>query len=601
MRLDDALPWLKGKEFLNILDDVFNTRETYHESAARFEMKNNDVSETRYFNFTIKPLSAADGEVSGLIVMMIEVTEEVVSQQQIKKTQQELLAYFNDTPVGLSIVADEELNLKMVNPFMAKLAGRPAEMLIDKPMLEVMPELAGQGFDVKLREVLANGHPFTGKEVPVEVKRGDGREIIYIDHTFHPLVQSGGVITGVLVVVVEVTSQVLSRMQMEEKEAALRNAIELAQLATWNYDVATGVSILSPKHVMMFGLDSATSTASESLELINPEDRERVSKAFFDALKPESDGRYECEYKAKNVKTGDEIIVRALGQVYYDKEKHPVKIAGTAQDVTVQRRAQAALETEVEKRTNELAEAIRTLNIMNQELRRSNSNLEEFAHAASHDLKEPIRKIQFFTNQLKNQLHNRLSEAESKSFTRIETASLRMGNLIDDLLLYSQVSDVTLEMENIDLNIKVQAVLEDLELVIQQKSAIIHVDPLPVVWGYRRQVQQMFQNLISNALKYSKSNVRPVIQILARTHKEDGKIFHCIEINDNGIGFEQQYADKIFQMFTRLHGKSEYGGTGLGLSIVKKVIENHHGFVRVESLPDQGSSFSIYLPAHNAG
>ena len=349
----------------------------------------------------------------------------------------------------------------------------------------------------------------------------------------------------------------------------------------------------------MLGIESGRTSLNEGLQLVNEEDREIVTKAFQDALQPGSNGRYESEFKAKNARTGDEIIIRALGQVYYDSQKQPVKIVGTAQDVTVQRRTQAALTTEVEKRTNELAEAIQTLNKMNQELKRSNSNLEEFAHAASHDLKEPIRKIQFFTNQLKDQLHNRLSEAESKSFSRIENASLRMGNLIDDLLLYSQVSDVTLEMENIDLNDKVQAVLEDLELVIQQKSAIIHVDHLPIIWGYRRQIQQMFQNIISNALKYSKSDTRPIIQVRSRNHEEDKKMYHCIEITDNGIGFEQQYADKIFQMFTRLHGKSEYGGTGLGLSIVKKVIDNHKGFIRVESLPGQGSAFSIFLPVHN--
>ncbi|HSB93385.1 MAG TPA: PAS domain-containing protein [Flavitalea sp.] len=600
MRLEDALPWLKSQRFLGLLDSAFSSGKTYSENAARVDMEYDDVADTRYFNFTFKPIFTLNEVVSGIMVMVVDVTQEVLAQQKITKSQEELLASFNDSPVGLAILSGEHLYLKMINPFAAMLAGREADEMINKPLIEAIPEFSGLGFDDTLRNVLASRQPFTGKEFPVEVKRGDSREIIYIDYTFQPLVDSEGMMTGLLVVVIEVTSQVLAKVQMEEKESALKNAIELAELGTWTLDVASGVLTLSPRHVAMFGLESGIISSSDSLALIHESDKEMVAKAYWDALQPGSGGRYESEYTARNATTGDEIIVRALGQVYYDSQKNPLRIEGTVQDVTMQRRAQAALKKEVEKRTNELAEAIRTLNIMNKELKRSNTNLEEFAHAASHDLKEPIRKIQFFTNQLKDQLNNRLSDTESKSINRIENATLRMGNLIDDLLLYSQVSDMTLEMETIDLNSKVQAVLEDLELVIQQKSAIIHVENLPVIRGYRRQVQQMFQNLISNALKYSKTSVTPVIQIYSGDHEQDGKKYHFIEVKDNGIGFEQQYADKIFQMFTRLHGKSEYGGTGLGLSIVKKVIDNHKGFIRVDSKVDQGSAFRVFWPVYES-
>jgi PAS domain S-box-containing protein len=231
-----------------------------------------------------------------------------------------------------------------------------------------------------------------------------------------------------------------------------------------------------------------------------------------------------------------------------------------------------------------------------EELRRSNRNLEEFAHAASHDLKEPVRKIHFFTTQLKEQLRTHLKEGELRLFGRIENATERMGNLIDDLLLYSHVSQRPPEMEKVDLNEKVQRVLEDLELDVQEKEAIISVGKLPVVQGYRRQLQQLFQNLISNALKYSKKDVAPCIVITAKEVVEKGKSYHLVTVEDNGIGFEQEYADKIFQMFTRLHGKGEYSGTGVGLSIVKKVVENHNGFIRVESTPGEGSTFNVLLP-----
>ncbi|HEX2606212.1 MAG TPA: ATP-binding protein [Flavisolibacter sp.] len=230
------------------------------------------------------------------------------------------------------------------------------------------------------------------------------------------------------------------------------------------------------------------------------------------------------------------------------------------------------------------------------ELQRSNNNLEEFAHAASHDLKEPIRKIQFFTVQLKEQLGQQLTDLQKRSFERIETATQRMGNLIDDLLLYSHVSQHPHEMEEIDLNDKIRRVLDDLELHIQDKEAVIEVGPLPVVKGYRRQLQQLFQNLVSNALKYSKAGVPPRIVIRAQPMEEANRRYQCISVSDNGIGFEEVYKDKIFNMFTRLHGRSEYTGTGIGLSIVKKVIENHHGLIRVHSTPGEGSVFEVLLP-----
>ena len=231
--------------------------------------------------------------------------------------------------------------------------------------------------------------------------------------------------------------------------------------------------------------------------------------------------------------------------------------------------------------------------MLNTELKRSNANLEEFTHAASHDLKEPIRKISLFSDQLKEQLTDRLKENESRLLGRILNSTERMGNLVDDLLLYSRVSQRPLETEFIHLNQKVQRVLEDLEIDIEEKSAKIEVAKLPVVKGYGRQLQQLFQNLIANALKYSKTDLPPYICLSAAEVTEHAMQYYSITITDNGIGFKQKYADKIFQIFTRLHSKGEYGGTGVGLSIVKKLIENRNGIIRVESTPGVGSVIMV--------
>jgi signal transduction histidine kinase len=294
--------------------------------------------------------------------------------------------------------------------------------------------------------------------------------------------------------------------------------------------------------------------------------------------------------------------VRIRGKILFDQDKNPARLLGVSQDITEQKLFEQELNKQVQQKTIELQNK-------NAELERSNHKLEEFAHAASHDLKEPIRKVHFFTNQLKDQLLDRLSHMERASFQRIENATQRMNLLVDDLLQYSHITHVeSHQKEWIDLNEKLQKVLEDLELDIEQKNAVIEVKQLPPIFGYTRQLQQLFQNLISNALKYSKQNIRPHIVIKAKKlDKKDvpGKLpknanadhYLLITVSDNGIGFEQEYAERIFQMFQRLHGKNEYGGTGVGLAIALKVAENHDGTIVAESTPGKGSDFKIFLPA----
>jgi light-regulated signal transduction histidine kinase (bacteriophytochrome) len=242
-----------------------------------------------------------------------------------------------------------------------------------------------------------------------------------------------------------------------------------------------------------------------------------------------------------------------------------------------------------------------------EELKRTNTNLEEFAYAASHDMKEPIRKIHFFSDRLKERLSDKLEPEDVRLFERMQHASKRMGTLIDDLLTYSQATRGIADVEEIDLGKKVQLVLEDLELEVQEKNAQIVVGLLPTIRGNKRQMQQLFQNLISNALKYSKPGIAPKIQITSTETKggeaktmipvvDDKRSYYLIEVKDNGIGFKQEDAERIFNMFTRLHGIGEFKGTGVGLSIVRKVVENHNGYIWAESIPEEGATFKVLLP-----
>lgn len=241
-----------------------------------------------------------------------------------------------------------------------------------------------------------------------------------------------------------------------------------------------------------------------------------------------------------------------------------------------------------------------------EELRRSNSNLEEFAYAASHDLQEPIRKIDVFSDKLKKLIP--IGTEADKIFDKITSATSRMRNLINGLLSYSKVNNQPEVFGTVNLNEIVENVLNDLEVSISETNAKFKIDILPTIMGDARQMRQLFQNLISNGLKYRNFDIAPVITITNQIISNDRvsmltdtidplKEYFLIEVADNGIGFEKKNAEKIFNVFQRLHSRSEYEGTGVGLAIVQKVINNHKGFITADSLPGLGATFKVVLPA----
>lgn len=250
--------------------------------------------------------------------------------------------------------------------------------------------------------------------------------------------------------------------------------------------------------------------------------------------------------------------------------------------------------------------AINELSRRTQELQQFNDGLREFTYVASHDLQEPLRKIRSFSEMLKKELPP-LTDAQQNLFNKIESSTHRMKKLIDDLLAYSLVTVHEEELRPVNLQHVVKEALQDLDSSIRDAGAIVTVGVLPKVNGNAGQLQQMFQNLISNAVKYHTTTETPTVFIQSKTvgHADpsiahflnrENRIYHLIEVIDNGIGFDQQYEDRIFQVFQRLHGRSAYEGTGIGLAIVQKVIANHHGFIKAIGSPGKGATFQILLP-----
>ncbi|MEZ0539503.1 PAS domain-containing protein [Fibrella arboris] len=240
------------------------------------------------------------------------------------------------------------------------------------------------------------------------------------------------------------------------------------------------------------------------------------------------------------------------------------------------------------------------LEAMNQELLRSNDSLQQFAYVASHDLQEPLRKIQAFGDLLDEQYGAQLGEFGHDAIARMQSAATRMSMLITDLLAYSRISISRLPFQPVDLDMVLTDVLGDLEVRIQETQATVDRTPLPVVAGDPTQLRQLFQNLISNSLKFlpppDQALTPPHIQIDCQQELVDGRIWYDISVSDNGIGFDPKYTDRIFQVFQRLHGKQTYAGTGVGLAICKRVVDSHGGTLTAHSQPGQGATFLIRLP-----
>jgi light-regulated signal transduction histidine kinase (bacteriophytochrome) len=260
------------------------------------------------------------------------------------------------------------------------------------------------------------------------------------------------------------------------------------------------------------------------------------------------------------------------------------------------------LEKIVEMRTSELKKANIDLNIVNQ-------NLEQFAYVASHDLQEPLRKINMFSALLEDKFKDQLNETGMRNLGIIRNAATRMTALIQDLLAFSRVSRQEHLFEKVDLQATVQQVLTDFDILIQQKNAIVECDALFAVPGIPLHMTQLFHNLLSNALKFSQGDVAPVIKITSRgmdAHEiaahpqlQNGTSYGEIRISDNGIGFAPTYAKKIFVIFQRLHGRGEYEGSGIGLALCQKIVTAHHGVIYADSEEGKGATFILILPVHS--
>ena len=386
--------------------------------------------------------------------------------------------------------------------------------------------------------------------------------------------------------------QELSKVYEELKKSKdlFKEAESLMSYGSFDWEVKNDVLMFSDGLRRLFG-GSKIAKVSQKLTYeffisrLHKDDVVRVKEIIEKAIR--SKKTYSFEYRLTDL-DGKEKTVHTQGWVTKSNENGSIRLTGNTVDIT-----------EIKIYEKELRHKI-------EELNRSNQDLEQFAYIASHDLQEPLRKIMAFGERLSSKYSEHLSTDGQFYISRMMDAANRMKILMENLLSYSRVSIKAEPVELVDLGVIIESVLSDLEMKIQDVDAQITLKSMPTINALPTQMHQLFQNLISNSLKFVKQNEKPIIRIEASlVSKEEMELttfnfgnnkYHKIVVSDNGIGFDAEYSEKIFLIFQRLHGRSEFEGTGLGLAITKKIIDNHQGFIVAESEVNKGSKFTVYLP-----
>lgn len=392
--------------------------------------------------------------------------------------------------------------------------------------------------------------------------------------------------------------------ELASSEERFRLVARATNDALWDWDLVKDTVWWGDTFYKLFGYENKGETTKRGYwsTKVHPDDQEQTLKRVYEAINNGSN-QWSAGYRFRKA-DGSYAHILDRGYILHDEQGTPYRMLGSMFDVTELKNAEHKLSTMNEQLEHKVIERTQELEQINTALESSNNDLQQFASVASHDLQEPLRKIQMFAKIIQEEFENEPDNPALNYVDKIIRASERMRSLITDILNYSRLSanDNTYELTNI--NELFQGILDDFELTIKDKSASVEIADIPALEVNPGQIRQVFQNLISNALKFTKSSERPLITVTCQrlakrsfmSMPQDNGPYCLISVADNGIGFDQEFAVNIFNLFQRLHSKDKYEGTGIGLAITKKIIEKHNGLIRANSKENEGSTFSIILP-----
>lgn len=373
------------------------------------------------------------------------------------------------------------------------------------------------------------------------------------------------------------------------REAQLSQAQRMAGMASWEWYFGDTQIRWSPEMYLFWGYEpnEITVDLDSVAQATHLDDLPILQGAIARVLQGEN---LEVEYRRYD-KAGREIFIHTIGHIIRNEAGESIGVFGIDLNITKRKHQE-----------NELRRLNEALELKNHQLEQRNAELSSFSYVASHDLQEPLRKIQSFNSLILEREGHSLTEAAKDYFGRSMAAAGRMQELIRDLIDYSRTNSTTWELESVNLNELLTDIQQELSEYIEQEKAVIHAEPLPIVQVIGFMFRQLLTNLISNSLKYHQPGIPPVIRVTYARVEPDyatplsSDLMHQLTISDNGIGFDPAYSQRIFQLFQRLHARNQYNGTGIGLAICHRIMQNHKGTITAEGMLNKGATFIMRWP-----
>lgn len=576
------------------------TKAIYSKTTSKYDVTYRIVDgqgqTLRWIRSRGKASARPNGRVYRFAGTVVDVTQDVLAQRQLEENEQRLNSLFAQASVAICILRGPQFLVELANERMYTLWGRTPAQLLGRPLFVVISEAANNGYQALIAGVMQTGEPLTFSGMPASLIRNGRLETAYVSASFQPLRDKKGHIDRILIISTEVTDLVVARQQVEESNRWFTQLADLVPQIIWTARPDGYLDYYNQRWHDFVGPSRGLGDDGWTY-VLHPDDLKPTFDHWYECVA--SGDLYEMEFRFADRRHPGQyrwFLSRAIP--IRDADGSIAKWFGSVTDIHEQKMQAELLEQRVAERTG-------ALQVLNQQLARSNQYLEQFAYVASHDLQEPLRKIQSFSKLVVSKYAAILDDEGQDMVQRMDNAAERMNSLIKDLLDYSRLVTQVAPFRPVPLQQLVEGVLDDLETVISETKALVVIDVLPTLPGDAAQLRQLFQNLLTNALKFRKPNQPPLVQIMARnvpdnerpvmlTGMEMRPLF-AITITDNGIGFDEDQAQRIFGLFQRLHGRSQYAGTGIGLAVVQKVVDNHGGTITVQGHPGEGAAFTAYL------
>ncbi|OON70521.1 hypothetical protein B0919_00375 [Hymenobacter sp. CRA2] len=594
--LAEALPDAAAQGFLDLLDGVYRSGETFFgtELPLAIAQPGGRQAKQTYFTFTYQAYHE-EGEVVGVSIFAYDVTEQVRARQQRESLQQQLHDLFMQAPAPIVILDGPELVYQLVNPAYQRIF--PGRELLHHALLEALPELADSPIPEMLRQVYETGQTCIVQELPLMLARHEGAplEEVICTFTYQARHNAQGAVDGVFVFAQDITAQVLARRAVETREASFRLLADNVPGTLWVTDADGQCTYLNQRWYATTGQTEAEALGLGWANAVHPEDAPAARAEFIRANAQRQP--YRVLFRLRQ-HSGQYRWVTDHGLPRFNESGLYEGMVGTVIDVHEQKLAELAMQrlTRKLRTSRDEAQALNTeLQDKNQQLTRTNVDLDNFIYTASHDLKAPISNIEGLLYLLRGELPEAVAQDEyvDATLTRMLDSVERFKRTIEHLTEVSKLQkEHSPPSTAVELAPMVEEVRLDLASLLQQANARLHVDVagLPAVLISEKNLRSVVYNLLSNAVKFHAPGRQPVIRVQGQVDAG----YTVLEVQDNGLGIDDVYLPKLFTMFQRFHDHVQ--GTGVGLFMVKRIVENAGGRIEVRSEAGVGSTFSVALP-----